>query len=249
MSNPVMLVTGAGRGIGASVARLAARRGYAVAVNYARNAATAEAVVNEILGAGGRAVALQADVSTPEGAARLFERVDAELGTLDVLVNNAGIVGRTALIDEMDAVSLLQVFSANVFGAFYCAGEAARRMSTRQGGRGGAIVNLSSAAARHGGFPKEVAYAASKGAVDAFTLGLAKELGREGIRVNALRPGIIQTEMHEAHGGQATIDAIGATVPIGRPGQADEVAEAVLWLASPAASYVHGALIDVSGGR
>lgn len=249
MSKPVMLVTGASRGIGAAIARLAGQRGYAVLVNYANSAAAAEALVKDIQADGGTALAVQADVSTATGAARLFDRLDAEFGALDVLVNNAGVVGRTALVEEMDTDLLTEVFSANVYSCFYCAGQAVRRMSTRHGGRGGAIINLSSAAARHGGFPKEAAYAASKGAVDSFTLGLAKELGREGIRVNAVRPGIIQTAMHEAHGGQATIDAVGATVPIGRPGQASEVAESVLWLASPAASYVHGALIDVSGGR
>jgi NAD(P)-dependent dehydrogenase (short-subunit alcohol dehydrogenase family) len=226
MSKKTMVITGAGRGIGAALARLAAQRGYAVAVNYARNAAAADALVDAITAAGGEAVAIQADVSQQAGAAHLFEQVDKRLGRVDVLVNNAGIVGRTALI-----------------------GEAVKRMSTRHGGPGGVIVNLSSAAARHGGFPKEIAYASSKGAVDAFTLGLAKEVARDGIRVNALRPGIIETTMHDAHGGQATIDAVGATVPIGRAGVPDEVAEAVLWLASPASSYVHGALIDVSGGR
>jgi len=249
MSNKIMLITGAGRGIGAALARLAAQRGYSVAVNYAQNATAAEGLVREITAADGEAVAIQADVSQPSGAAHLFEQVDRHFGRVDVLVNNAGIVGRTALIDEMDPASLAQVFATNVHSYFYCAGEAVKRMSTRLGGPGGVIVNLSSAAARHGGFPKEIAYAASKGAVDAFTLGLAKELGREGIRVNALRPGIIETEMHDAHGGKATIDAVGATVPLGRPGSASEVAEAVLWLASPASSYVHGALIDVSGGR
>lgn len=249
MPKQVMLITGAGRGIGAALARLAAQRGYAVAVNYAQNSASAQALVRDITEAGGQAVALQADVSTPAGAAQLFEQVDRQLGRVAVLVNNAGIVGRTAPIDETEPDALAQIFATNVYSYFYCAGEAVKRMSTRHGGPGGVIVNLSSAAARHGGFPKEIAYASSKGAVDAFTLGLAKEVARDGIRVNALRPGIIQTEMHEAHGGQATIDAVGATVPLGRAGTADEVAEAVLWLASPASSYVHGAIIDVSGGR
>jgi NAD(P)-dependent dehydrogenase (short-subunit alcohol dehydrogenase family) len=249
MSKKTMVITGAGRGIGAALARMAAQRGYAVAVNYARNAAAADALVQEIHAAGGEAVAIQADVSQPAGAAHLFEQVDERLGRVDVLVNNAGIVGRTALIDDMDPAALAEVFATNVFSYFYSAGEAVKRMSTRHGGPGGVIVNLSSAAARHGGFPKEIAYASSKGAVDAFTLGLAKEVARDGIRVNALRPGIIETTMHDAHGGQATIDAVGATVPIGRAGVPDEVAEAVLWLASPASSYVHGALIDVSGGR
>lgn len=245
----IMVITGAGRGIGASLATLAAQRGYAVCINYANNAAAAESVVQQITAAGGKAVAIRADVSVQEGAVSLFEQVDRELGRVDVLVNNAGIVGRTALIDEMDQAALNLIFATNVHSCFFCAGEAVKRMSTRHGGAGGAIVNLSSAAARHGGFPKEIAYASSKGAVDSFTLGLAKEVGREGIRVNALRPGVIETEMHDAHGGKEMIVTVGATVPLGRAGVPGEVAEAVLWLASPAASYVHGALIDVSGGR
>lgn len=244
-----MLITGAGRGIGAALARLAAQRGYAVAVNYAHSATAADALVHEITSAGGVAIAICADVSQPEGASALFKHVDQQLGRVDVLVNNAGIIGDTTLIDQMDPAALAQVFATNVYSYFYCAGEAVKRMSTRHGGPGGAIVNMSSAAARHGGFPKEIAYAASKGAVDTFTLGLAKEVGLDGIRVNALRPGIIDTAMHDAHGGKQTIAAVGATVPLGRAGQANEVAETVLWLASPAASYVHGALIDVSGGR
>jgi NAD(P)-dependent dehydrogenase (short-subunit alcohol dehydrogenase family) len=245
----IMVITGAGRGIGASLALLAAQRGYTVCVNYARDEVAAATVVRRISSEGGRAVAIRADVSTQEGAVSLFEQVDRQLGRVDVLVNNAGIIGRTALIDEMDGASLTQVFATNVLGAFFCAGEAVRRMSTRLGGKGGVILNMSSAAARHGGFPKEIAYASSKGAIDSFTLGLAKEVGREGIRVNALRPGLIETDMHDAHGGAATVATLGATVPIGRAGVPSEVAETVLWLASPAASYVHGALIDVSGGR
>lgn len=245
----VMVITGAGRGIGAALARLAARRGYAVCVNYARNAQAADALVGQITANGGKALAVRADVSRQEGAVALFEQVDKHFGAVDVLVNNAGIAGDPALIEDTEEHGLAEIFATNVYSYFFCAGEAVKRMSTRHGGRGGAIVNLSSVAARHGGFPREIAYAATKGAVDSFTVGLAKELAREGIRVNAVRPGLIETTIHEAHGGAATIASVGATVPLGRPGQPEEVAETVLWLASSAASYLHGALIDVSGGR
>jgi NAD(P)-dependent dehydrogenase (short-subunit alcohol dehydrogenase family) len=245
----VMVITGASRGIGATLARLAAARGYAVAVNYARSADAAAELVREITAAGGRAAAIGSDVSTQAGAVALFEQVDRELGRVDVLVNNAGIVGEPSLIEEADGAELERIFATNVLSCFFCAGEAVRRMSPRHGGAGGSIINMSSAAARHGGFPKETAYASSKGAVDSFTLGLAKEVGRDGIRVNALRPGIIETDMHDAHGGREMVATVGATVPMGRAGQPAEVAETVLWLASDASSYVHGALIDVSGGR
>jgi NAD(P)-dependent dehydrogenase (short-subunit alcohol dehydrogenase family) len=245
----VMVVTGAGRGIGASLAQLAAQRGYAVCVNYARNSAAADALVSEINSAGGKAVAVQADVSEQAGARNLFLQVDKLLGPVDVLVNNAGIAGKTALIDATEQSALEDIFATNVYSCFYCSGEAVKRMSTSRGGRGGAIINISSVAARHGGFPKEIAYAASKGAVDSFTVGLAKEVAREGIRVNAVRPGLINTTIHDVHGGSATIASVGATVPVGRAGEPAEVAETVLWLASPAASYLHGTLIDVSGGR
>lgn len=248
MSN-VMVVTGAGRGIGAAVARLAGARGYDVCVNYAHSKAPAEAIASEIRAGGQRAIALQADVSRDDEVKRLFTEVDRQLGRVDVLVNNAGIIGRQCRADEMDAALLEQVFAANTFSVFYCNREALRRMSTKHGGRGGSIVTISSVAARHGGLPAETPYAASKGALDSMTVGLAKEVGKEGVRVNAIRPGMIETEIHAAHGGQATIDAVGPTVPIGRAGTAAEIAEAVLWLASDAASYVHGAVIDVSGGR
>lgn len=245
----IMVVTGAGRGIGAAIARSAAAAGYAVAVNYLRDAAAAASVVDAIERAGGRAVALQADVSTPAGAASLFEQVDRQLGRPDVLVNNAGIIGPTATVDALGTEALTSIFASNVFSCFYCAGQALRRMGTSHGGRGGVIVNMSSVAARTGGFPKESAYAASKAAVDTFTLSLSKEVAPEGIRVVAVRPGLIDTTMHEAHGGQATLDKLKSTVPLGRVGSPDEVAQTVLWLASPAASYLHGTLIDVSGGR
>jgi NAD(P)-dependent dehydrogenase (short-subunit alcohol dehydrogenase family) len=249
MTAKVMIVTGAGRGIGAAVAELAGKRGYAVCVNYARSRDAAETLAAGITAGGGKAVAIQADVSVESEAKRLFADVDRALGRVDVLVNNAGIIGRQCRVDEMDARLLADVFAANTFSTFYCTKEALRRMSTKHGGRGGAIVNISSVAARHGGLAAETHYAASKGAIDSFTVGLAKEIGTEGVRVNAVRPGFIVTAIHEVHGGEATARAVGPTVPIGRVGQPAEVAELVLWLASDAASYMHGAIIDVSGGR
>ena len=249
MTAKVMVVTGAGRGIGAAIAGLAGKRGYAVCVNYARSRDAAETLAAGINAGGGKAVAIQADVSVEAEAKRLFAEVDRALGRVDVLVNNAGIIGRQCRVDEMDAKLLADVFAANTFSTFYCTKEALRRMSTKHGGKGGAIVNISSAAARHGGLPAETHYAASKGAIDSFTVGLAKEVGTEGVRVNAVRPGFIVTAIHEAHGGEATARAVGPTVPIGRVGQPAEVAELVLWLASDAASYMHGAIVDVSGGR
>lgn len=247
--NKVMVVTGAGRGIGAAIAELAAARGYAVCINYAHSKAPAEALATRINESGGRAVAVRADVSRQAEAENLFREVDATLGRVSVLVNNAGVIGGMCRVDAMDEARLLETFAINVFSYFYCAGAALRRMSTRHGGPGGAIVNISSAAARHGGLPEEAHYAASKGAIDSFTVGLAKEIGREGVRVNAVRPGLIVTDIHEVHGGDETIRVVGPTVPLGRVGQPVEVAETVLWLASDAASYLHGALIDVSGGR
>ena len=245
----VMLVTGASRGIGAAIARAAGAAGYRVGVNYHRSEAAAHGVVGAIRATGGEAVALQADVADPAQVARLFEQADAQLGTLDVLVNDAGILA-SFRVDALDHAQLATVFQANVFSMFHCAGQAVRRMSTKVGGRGGAIVNLSSVAARLGGLAGGAAYAASKGAIDTFTLALAKEVGLEGIRVNALRPGLIETDIHDVHGGVERMKGLAATaVPMGRSGSADEVAQAALWLASPAASYVHGAVIDVAGGR
>jgi NAD(P)-dependent dehydrogenase (short-subunit alcohol dehydrogenase family) len=245
----VMIVTGAGKGIGAAIAELAGKRGYAVCVNYAHSRDAAEQVVARIAGAGGKAIAVQADVSQPAEAKRLFEETDRRLGKVDALVNNAGIIGRQVRLDELDDAVLAQVFAVNTFSCFYCAREAIRRMSTQHGGKGGAIVSISSAAARHGGLPMESHYAASKGAVDSFTVGLAKEVGKEGIRVNAIRPGLIVTDIHQAHGGDATVRSVAPTVPIGREGFPMEIAEAAVWLCSDAASYVHGAILDVSGGR
>jgi NAD(P)-dependent dehydrogenase (short-subunit alcohol dehydrogenase family) len=245
----VMIVTGASRGIGADIARQAAARSYAVAVNYHRSMAAAEALVADILAAGGRAVAICADVSRSEEAARLFAEVDREFGTPDVLVNNAGVIGAPTPIEAASEAHLKEVFAANVLSMFFCCREATLRMSRRLGGQGGVIINMSSAAARHGGLPNEAHYAASKAAIDGLTLALAKELGPQGIRVNAVRPGLIDTAIHDAHGGKATIDALAPGVPLGRAGTVQEVADSVMWLASSAATYIHGALVDVSGGR
>jgi len=245
----VMLVTGASRGIGAEIARLAGRSGYSVGVNYHRSEHAALALVDEIRAAGSRAVALQADVGQPAEVTRMYETLDRELGTLDVLVNNAGILTNFR-VDAADEANVTDVFRANVFSVFYCSREAVKRMSTRHGGRGGTIVNMSSVAARLGGLSGGAAYAASKAALDTFTIALAKEVGQEGIRVNALRPGLIATDIHDVHGGLAQMEQLAKTaVPLGRSGTAREIAEAALWLASGAASYVHGAVLDVSGGR
>ena len=244
-----MLVTGASRGIGAEIAVLAAEQGFRVGVNYNSSEAAAQQVVERIRAAGSEAVALKADVSRPDEVARLFAQLDERFGRLDVLVNNAGVLANFR-ITEVDASNVAAIYAANVFSAYYCAGEAARRMSRSRGGAGGVIVNMSSVAARLGGLAGGTAYAGTKGAIDSFNLALAKELGPEGIRVNALRPGLISTEIHNVHGGIGQMEQLARTaVPLGRAGSAREVAEAVLWLASDSASYVHGAVIDVAGGR
>lgn len=244
----VVLVTGGGRGIGAATARLAARHGWAVAVNYATQAAAAEALVAEIHAAGGRAIAVQADVASEPQVVRLFEQVDA-FGPLGALVNNAGVVDVAQRVDGMDAARLTRMFQVNVIGAFLCAREAVQRMSTRYGGAGGSIVNLGSAAARIGSPGQYVDYAAAKAAVDTFTLGLAKEVAAEGIRVNAVRPGIIDTDIHASGGQPHRARDLAPQVPMQRAGTADEVAQAVWWLLSDAASYTTGSVIDVAGGR
>ncbi len=249
MTKPVMLVTGASRGIGAEIALLAGRSGYRVGVNYLRSEDAALHVVKAIQQAGGEAIALKADVSRLDQVVTLFKQLDAAFGTLDVLVNNAGVLANFR-VDALDERNLTDIFSINVFSAYYCAREAIRRMSSVHGGKGGVIINLSSVAARLGGLGGGAAYAASKGAIDTFTLALAKEVGLEGIRVNAIRPGLISTEMHEVHGGIAKMELLAKTaVPLGRSGSAAEVAQVALWLASDAASYVHGSVIDVTGGR
>lgn len=245
----VILVTGGSRGIGAATARQAAARGWSVAVNYTANAAAAEAVVRSIVEAGGRAMAVQADVADEAQVLAMFGKVDARLGRLTGLVNNAGVVDMTARLDEMSVARWKRMFDINVIGTLLCAREAVRRMSTRHGGTGGAIVNVSSAAARLGSPAQYVDYAAAKGAVDAFTIGLAKEVAAEGIRVNAVRPGLIETDIHASGGLPDRVRQLAHQVPMQRGGSADEVAQAIAWLLSPEASYTTMSLVDVSGGR
>ena len=250
MSAPrVLVVTGAGRGIGAAIARRGAGAGYAVCVNYARDRDSAHALVAEIAGRGSRAVAVQADVSRRDEVARLFATVDEALGPVSALVNNAGITGPLQPVEDTGEADLAAVLAVNVSSLFWCCGEAVRRMARRHGGRGGAIVNVSSIASRYGGMPGMTTYAASKGAVDSFTVALAREVGPEGIRVNGLRPGTTRTDILEPLGGEALMERVAASTPLGRVGEPDEVAAAVLWLLSDEASFTHGAILDVSGGR
>jgi NAD(P)-dependent dehydrogenase (short-subunit alcohol dehydrogenase family) len=245
----VLLITGAGRGIGAATARLAAARGWDVAVNYARDAAAAEAVAGQVRALGQRAITVAADVADEAAVLAMFARIDAELGRLTGLVNNAGIVDLKARLDEMSVARWQRLWAVNITGTLLCAREAVRRMSTRHGGAGGAIVNLGSAASRLGSPHLYVDYAASKGAIDSFTHGLALELAAEGIRVNAVRPGIVDSDIHSASGDRNRPQAAAALIPMQRPGTADEIAAAVLWLLSAEASYTTGALLDVGGGR
>jgi NAD(P)-dependent dehydrogenase (short-subunit alcohol dehydrogenase family) len=245
----VLLVTGASRGIGAATAVRAAAAGWDVAVNYTRDAAAAAAVVAQVRAAGCRALALQADVADEAAVLVMFGRIDAELGALGGLVNNAGVVDVAARVDAMSVERLQRMFAINVIGSMICAREAVRRMSTRHGGRGGAIVNLSSAAARLGSPGQYVDYASAKGAIDTFTLGLAREVAAEGVRVNGVRPGIIATDIHASGGEPDRAERLAPQVPMQRAGSADEVAAAIVWLLSAEASYVTGATIDVAGGR
>jgi len=245
----IVVVTGGARGIGAETARLAAARGYAVCVNYRLNKTAADAVVAEIGAAGGRAIAVQADVALEPDVMRLFETVDARLGRLSALVNNAGILERQTRVEEIDAARLGRVFAVNVTGAFVCAREAVRRMSTERGGAGGAIVNVSSRAAILGAPGEYVDYAASKAALDTLTVGLAREVAAEGIRVNGVRAGIIYTDIHASGGEPGRVDRLAPTLPMRRGGEAAEVARAILWLLSDDASYTTGSFIDVAGGR
>jgi len=244
-----MLITGASRGIGAATARLAAQQGYALCLNYHQRADAANAVLEQVRNLGVTAIAVKADVADEAQVLHMFDVIDREFGRLDVLVNNAGMLEQQMRLEQMDAARWTRVLGANVIGSFLCAREAIKRMSTRHGGQGGAIVNLSSVAARLGAPGEYIDYAAAKGAIDSMTLGLAKEVASEGIRVNAVRPGVIHTDIHAAGGEPDRVERVKASVPMGRGGQAEEIAEAILWLASEKASYTSGALLDVAGGR
>ena len=247
--NPVLLVTGGSRGIGAATALLAARQGWAVAVNYTQNAAAANAIVQQIKSGGGQAVSIQADVGEEAQIKHLFAQVDTQLGRLTGFVNNAGVLDVAVRVDELSWERAERIMRINVVGAMICAREAVLRMSTKHGGKGGAIVNLSSVAARLGAPGQYVDYAASKGAIDTFNLGLAKEVAAEGIRVNAVRPGIIDTDIHASGGIPDRAKTMAPMIPMLRPGTADEVAQSIVWLLSNAASYVTGANLEVTGGR
>lgn len=245
----VLIITGASRGIGAATARIAGRSGYVVCVNYLKNKAEAKQIVEEINADGGRALAVGADISREEEVVKLFCTVDDKLGKISALVNNAGILETQMRIEDMNAARLNRVFLTNVIGSFLCAREAVKRMSTKNGGKGGAIVNVSSAAARLGSAGEYVDYAASKGAVDTFTRGLAQEVAEEGIRVNAVRPGVIDTDIHSSGGEPGRVERVKASIPMKRGGSAEEVAKAIMWLLSSESSYTTGSLLEVSGGR
>ena len=249
MERRAVIITGAGRGIGAATAKLAAQRGYDVCVNFLANRAAAYQVVAAVEAAGGGAIAVPGDVAKESDVLRLFDAAAGRFGRIDALVNNAGILERQTRLDDMDAERFERVFSTNITGAFLCAREAVRRMSTRHGGKGGAIVNVSSMAATLGSPGEYVDYAASKGAIDTLTVGLAREVAAEGIRVNAVRPGVIYTDIHASGGEPGRVDRVKNGVPMKRGGQPEEVARAILWLLSDEASYSTGTFIDVSGGR
>ena len=247
--NKVLLVTGGSRGIGAATALLAAQSGWAVAVTYTANSLAADDVVRQIRASGGQAMAVQADVADEAQVLRMFEHIDAKFGRLTGLVNNAGVVDVMARVDEMSVARWKRMFDINVIGSLICAREAVRRMSTRHGGEGGSIVNVSSAASRLGSPGQYVDYAAAKGAIDAFTIGLAKEVAAEGVRVNAVRPGLIETEIHASGGLPNRVKDLQHLVPVGRGGTAEEVAQGIVWLLSDSASYTTMSILDISGGR
>ena len=245
----IALITGSGRGIGAATAKLAAKRGYAVCINYLSQADRARAVADEIRAGGGRAIVAQADTADEAAVMAMFEQIDRDLGPITSLVNNAGITGKAGRLETYDAAAMRRVLNVNVLGAMLCSREAAKRMSTKNGGAGGTIVNLSSIAAVLGGANSWTPYAAAKGAINSFTIGLSRELAPEGIRVNAIMPGLIDTEIHAAAGVGDRLKELAPTVPMGRIGTAEECAEAILWLMSNEAAYITGALIPISGGR
>lgn len=249
MQQPVILITGASRGIGAATATLAAHNGYAVCINYNKNKTAAEVLVRQIKDLGVSSIAVKADVSNETEVQQMFRNIDSTFGRLDALVNNAGILEKQTTVQQIDVARLQRVFATNVFGSFLCAREAVKRMSTQNGGRGGAIVNVSSGASRLGSPGEYVDYAASKGAIDTFTIGLAKEVAASGIRVNAVRPGFIYTDIHASGGEPDRVDRIKNSIPLQRGGTAIEVAKAILWLLSDDSSYSTGAILDVTGGK
>ncbi|MCX8503267.1 MAG: SDR family oxidoreductase [Beijerinckiaceae bacterium] len=248
-SNGVMLVTGANRGIGRAIAEAGTKIGYTVAVHYAQHRDEAESLVQSLRSMGGKAISIQADMAVESDILRLFKEIDEQLGTITALVNNAGSIVEVKPIAEISAATVERTLRVNLAGPILCCREALKRMSTARGGKGGAIVNISSMAAVLGGLPNEVHYAASKGGVDSLTIGLAREVATEGVRINAVRPGVIDTPIHDWHGGNAFLEKFAPQLPMKRAGTPQEIAEAVIWLLSPAASYVTGSILNVSGGR